>query len=160
VIADYRHTGFSIRAHPCALLRDKFAAARIMPIAAANAARDGARVRIGGLVTVRQRPGTAKGTVFITLEDETGIGNLIVWPGLVETFRHEIIHASLLIVDAKLQRSPEGVTHLVAERLTDRTRWIADLDAPLARADEFSKPRRPPSHPRDERVIPKSRDFH
>jgi error-prone DNA polymerase len=160
VIADYRHTGFTLRAHPCALLRDKLAAARILTCAAATAARDGARVRAAGLVTVRQKPGTAKGTVFITLEDETGVANLIVWPALVETFRHEIIHASLLIADARLQRSPEGVTHLVAERLADRTRWIADLDAPLARADELSRPRRPPSHPRQERIIPKSRDFH
>jgi error-prone DNA polymerase len=160
VIADYRHTGFSIRAHPCALLRDKLAAARIVTCAAATSARNGTRVRAAGLVTVRQKPGTAKGTVFITLEDETGVANLIVWPALVETFRHEIIHASLLIADARLQRSPEGVTHLIAERLTDRTRWIADLDAPLARADELSRPRRPPSHPRHERIIPKSRDFH
>jgi error-prone DNA polymerase len=160
VIADYRHTGFTLRAHPCALLRDKLSAARILTCAAATAARDGARVRAAGLVTVRQKPGTAKGTVFITLEDETGVANLIVWPALVETFRHEIIHASLLIADARLQRSPEGVTHLIAERLADRTRWIADLDAPLARADELSRPRRPPSHPRHERIIPKSRDFH
>jgi error-prone DNA polymerase len=160
VIADYRHTGFSIRAHPCALLRDKLTAARIITCAAATAARDGARVRAAGLVTVRQKPGTAKGTVFITLEDETSVANLIVWPALVEIFRFEIIHASLLIADARLQRSPEGVTHLIAERLTDRTSWIADLDAPLAHADELSRPRRPPSHPRNERIIPKSRDFH
>jgi error-prone DNA polymerase len=109
-----------------------------------------------GIVTVRQRPGTAKGTIFITIEDETGIANIIVWPALVETYRNPIISASLLIVEGRLQRSEEGVNHIIATRLADRSRWIAELDAPLARADELP-PRR---HPRQERVVRKSRDFH
>ena len=112
-----------------------------------------------GIVTVRQRPGTAKGTIFITIEDETGIANIIVWPALVETYRNPIISASLLIVEGRLQRSEEGVSHIIATRLADRSRWIAELDAPLARADELP-PRRPPGHPRQERVVRKSRDFH
>jgi len=98
--------------------------------------------------------------VFITIEDETGIANIIVWPSLVESFRNQIINAALLIVQGQMQRSEEGVTHIIAEQLADRTRWLAGLDAPMARADELPHPRRPPGHPRNERVVRKSRDFH
>jgi error-prone DNA polymerase len=160
VVADYRATGFSLRAHPCALLRDKLAAAGAKTCAAAAQAQNYAKLRVGGVVVVRQRPGTAKGTVFVTIEDETGIANLIVWPALVELFRNEIINATLLIVEGRLQRSEEGVTHIVAERLADRSRWLADLDPPMARADELPHARRPPGHPRAERIVQKSRDFH
>jgi error-prone DNA polymerase len=160
VIADYRSTGFSLRAHPCALLREKLTRAKTLTCAQATSSQNNVRLRLGGIVTVRQRPGTAKGTVFITIEDETGIANLIIWPALVERFRSEIINAALLIVKGRLQRSEEGVTHLIAERLADRTSWLAGLDTPRARADELPTPRRPPGHPRAERVVRKSRDFH
>lgn len=159
VIADYRTTGLSLRAHPCALLREKLAAAKVVSCAAAMAARNGAVLRTGGVVTVRQRPGTAKGTIFITIEDETGIANVVVWPALVEVFRNQILGAALLIVQGQVQRGEEGVTHLIARELVDRTRWIGALDAPLARADEMPR-RRPWGHPRQERVVRKSRDFH
>jgi error-prone DNA polymerase len=159
VIADYRSTSFSLRAHPLQLLREKLGLAKILPCAVATALKDGSRVLLAGIVTVRQRPGTAKGTIFITIEDETGIANIIVWPSLVETYRNSIIGAALLIVEGNLQRSEEGVTHIVATRLADRSRWIAELDAPLSRADELPRPR-PPGHPRHERVVRKSRDFH
>jgi error-prone DNA polymerase len=160
VIADYRATGLSLRAHPCGLLRGKLTAAKALPCAKATTQKDGARVRTAGIVTVRQRPGTAKGTVFITIEDETGIANIIAWPAIVEACRNHIIGATLLIVEGRLQRSEEGVTHIVAERLADRSRWIAGLDAPMARADELPHSKRPPDHPRHERVVRKSRDFH
>ena len=159
VIADYRSTGLSLRAHPMQLLRERLSAAKTLSCAQALSAKDGCLVWTAGIVTVRQRPGTAKGTIFITIEDETGIANIIVWPALVETYRNPIISASLLIVEGRLQRSEEGVSHIIATRLADRSRWIAELDAPLARADELP-PRRPPGHPRQERVVRKSRDFH
>lgn len=168
VIADYRSTGLSLRAHPCGLLRERLAVAKILDCRAATSARHGLRVRTAGLVTVRQRPGTAKGTVFVTIEDETGIANIIIWPALVERFRHQIINATLLIVEGRLQRAEDHITHIVAERLADRSHWVAGLDAPLARADELPQTRRPtghltgraPGHPRQERIIQKSRDFH
>jgi error-prone DNA polymerase len=159
VVADYRATGLSLRTHPCALLRDKFVAAGALTCQEATAQRDGKRVRLGGIVTVRQRPGTAKGTVFITIEDATGIANIVVWPALVEMFRNQILSAALLIIEGRVQRSDEGVVHIVAERLADRTRWIAGLDTPLAHGDEW-RHARPPRHPRQERVVRKSRDFH
>jgi error-prone DNA polymerase len=165
VIADYRATGLSLRAHPCELLREKFAASKLLTCKAATAQKNDTRVRTAGIVTVRQRPGTAKGTVFITIEDETGIANIIVWPSLVETFRNQIINATLLIVLGQMQRSEEGVTHIIAQQLADRTQWLAGLDSPMSRADELPRPgkplaRRPPGHPRNERVVRKSRDFH
>jgi error-prone DNA polymerase len=163
VIADYRTTGLSLKAHPCTLLREKFQSARILPCVETTTRPDGARLRIGGIVTVRQRPGTARGTVFITLEDETGIANIIVWPALVETFRNQILSATLLIVEGRLQRSPEGVTHIVAERMADRSSWLAGLDTPLTPADappHKHPPGHPPRHPRQERILRKSRDFH
>jgi error-prone DNA polymerase len=160
VIADYRATGFSVRAHPCELLRPKLTASKLLSCKAATTQKDGTRIRTAGIVTVRQRPGTAKGTVFITIEDETGIANIIVWPSLVETFRNQIINAALLIVQGQMQRSEEGVTHIIAQQLADRTQWLAGLDAPMSRADELPHPRRPPGHPRNERVVRKSRDFH
>jgi error-prone DNA polymerase len=160
VIADYRTTGLSLRAHPCALLRNRLKEAKTLTCAEATGGRNGTRLRTAGIVTVRQRPGTAKGTVFITIEDETGIANIIVWPAMVDLFRHHIINATLLIVEGRLQRSDEGVAHIIAERLADRSRWIAGLDAPMARADELPHARRPPGHPRQERVVRKSRDFH
>jgi error-prone DNA polymerase len=160
VIADYRATGLSLRAHPCELLREKLFSARLLTCKAATAQKDNTHVRTAGIVTVRQRPGTAKGTVFITIEDETGIANIIVWPSLVETFRNQIINAALLIVQGQMQRSEEGVTHIIAQQLADRTQWLAGLDAPMSRADELPHPRRPPGHPRNERVVRKSRDFH
>jgi error-prone DNA polymerase len=157
VVADYRSTGLSLRAHPCALLRDKLTAASAITCAQAAQSRNGTCLRIAGIVTVRQRPGTAKGTVFITIEDETGIANIIVWPAMVQVFRHQIINATLLIVEGRLQRSAEDVTHIIVDRLADRSRWITALDGP-----ENTPPpqRRPPGHPRNERIVQKSRDFH
>lgn len=156
-MADYRSIGLSLRAHPCALLREKLTTAGTMTCAQAMQSRNFTRLRIAGIVTVRQRPGTAKGTVFITIEDETGIANIIVWPAIVQACRHPIINASLLVVEGRLQRSEENVTHIIAERLADRSRWITALDGP----ENIPPPhRRPPGHPRNERIVQKSRDFH
>jgi error-prone DNA polymerase len=160
VIADYRSTGLSLKAHPCELLREKFCIAKILPCKTATTQPNGKIIRLAGIVTVRQRPGTAKGTVFITIEDETGIANIIVWPSLVETFRTHIINATLLIVEGQLQRAEENVTHIIAQRLADRSRWLAGLDVPMGRGDELPTQKRPPTHPRQERIVRKSRDFH
>ncbi len=156
VVADYRSLGLSLRAHPCALLRDKLATTGAISCAAATQARDGTKLRIGGVVIVRQRPGTAKGTVFVTIEDETGIANLIIWPSLVQSLRNKIIGATLLIAEGRLQRSEEGVIHITVERLADRSAWLAGLDG----SDVAPPAGRRAGHPRRERIIGKSRDFH
>ncbi len=117
---------------------------------------DGARVPVAGVVLVRQRPGNGH-VVFCTIEDETGIANVVVWASLLDRFRRAILGSSLLLVTGRLQRSPEGIVHVVAERLHDRS-------ALMARVSEVSpavqKPSlRSPGHPRQERVVPRSRDF-
>ena len=112
--------------------------------------------------------------VFITLEDETGIANLVVWPAVMEKFRKEVMGARLLWVEGKIQASPEGVVHLVAERLVDRSAAMAGLSDDLAprrteidrdeplnddRRDHPDAPAQKIRHPRHVRILPPSRDF-
>ena len=162
VIADYQTTQLSLKAHPMGFLRAALRREGVATCAEAMGSPDASAVRVAGVVLIRQRPGSAAGVIFATIEDETGIANIVIWASLQERFRREILAASLLIVDGRVQRSPEGVTHIVAERLHDRTAALRALSdgpgrPPLARADEFG---RPPTHPRAERPIPRSRDFH
>ena len=84
-------------------------------------------MRCAGVVLVRQRPGSAKGVVFMTLEDETGIANIVVWPKVMEKYRKEVMGARLILVEGYIQSSPEEVTHLVAQRLTDRSHDLIGL---------------------------------
>ncbi len=126
VVADYARTGLSLRRHPLSFLRADLARRRILPCAEAMAARDGCRLAAAGLVLVRQRPGTAKGVVFLTLEDETGIANVVVWQKIFARFRRAILGSSLVAVRGRIQR--EGaVVHLVAHGVTDLTRDLAAI---------------------------------
>ncbi|NBV64193.1 MAG: hypothetical protein EBR71_06950 [Planctomycetes bacterium] len=116
---DYHHTGLSLRGHPVRFLRERLARAGARPCAAVQATHecpDGCRVCVAGVVLLRQKPGTAKGTVFITLEDESGPVNLIVRPRVWARFRVQVRHAHALLVRGRVQRR-EGVTQLVATRL-------------------------------------------
>jgi error-prone DNA polymerase len=118
VVEDYGAVGLSLRRHPVAFLRDGLAARGIVSCAALSDSRDGRRLDVAGIVLVRQRPGSAKGVLFMTIEDETGIGNLIIWPSLFEQQRRLILSAGMVSCRGRLQR--EGlVIHVVAERLTD-----------------------------------------
>jgi error-prone DNA polymerase len=142
VAEDYANLRMSLRAHPLALLRPQLER-RIVPAARLAELDNGQRVEVAGLVLVRQRPGTASGVIFITLEDETGIANLVVWPKLFERFRRVVLGAQLMVVQGPLQK--EGlVIHVVAERLIDRSdllRRLAEteggIEAPVARADRL-----------------------
>ena len=142
-------------------------------------ARDKQHVRCAGVVLVRQRPGSAKGVVFMTLEDETGIANIVVWPKVMEKFRKEVMGARLIEVQGTIQSSPEKVVHLVAEHLFDRSYDLmnlandalggkhpippgADVIEPLE-DDRRAHPDNPAQrgrHPRNVRILPRSRDFH
>ncbi len=147
VVEDYATTGLTIKRHPLAFLRaelrrDGLVAARdlaTLPV--------GRRLRIAGLVLIRQRPGSANGVVFITLEDETGIANLIVWPAILERFRRAALGATLLCCRGRLQRE-ESVIHLVAEDLQDWTPRLNTLrdrtgDDPCSRRDSVTSPPSP-----------------
>jgi len=120
VVEDYRSHGLSLRPHPLAFLRDKLAAQHISPCGALRTAKDGSRMTVSGLVMVRQRPGSAKGVMFITLEDETDIANLIIWPSLFDRQRRVILGAQMLACRGKVQAA-NGVIHVVAEHLTDQS---------------------------------------
>jgi len=129
LIADYGSLGLTLGRHPLALLRPRLARMRLATASELNRLANGRPVRTAGIVTCRQRPSTAKGVVFVTLEDETGYVNVVVWRDLVEKQQRELLHSSLLGVEGKIQREGE-VVHLVARRLTDHTRLLGRLPAP------------------------------
>jgi error-prone DNA polymerase len=154
VITDYQTAGLSLKSHPMRFLRGLFTAEGVLSCVQAAVLADGARLSVAGVVLVRQRPGNGN-VVFCTIEDETGIANIVVWSSLLDRFRRAILGSSLMQVTGRLQRSPEGIIHVIAERLQDRS-------ALMARVSEVSvqKPSlRSPGHPRQERVVPRSRDF-
>ncbi|WP_312002450.1 error-prone DNA polymerase [Bradyrhizobium hereditatis] len=179
VVADYQTVRLSLKGHPMEFLREMFTKERVVPCKDVNHTSDKRRVRCAGVVLVRQRPGSAKGVVFMTLEDETGIANIVVWPKVMEQYRKEVMGARLILVEGYVQSSPEEVTHLVAQRMFDRSHDLIGLanDAlsrkppvpagsvlvePLNddRRDHADTPAQKIRHPRDVRILPPSRDFH
>ncbi|WP_157017856.1 error-prone DNA polymerase [Mesorhizobium xinjiangense] len=167
VVADYQTTRLSLKAHPMAFLRDMFRREGVMSSAEIAAAPDGKRVAVAGVVLVRQRPGKGN-AIFMTVEDETGITNSLIWARRFKHFRREVMGAKLALIEGRVQKSPEGVVHLIAERVSDRTRELDRLSddhaarLALSRADEVTHPAHPQGshHPRNVRIIPRSRDFH
>ncbi len=159
VITDYQTAGLSLKAHPMRFLRALFAGEGVVSCAQAAVQADGARLRVAGVVLVRQRPGNGN-VVFCTIEDETGIANIVVWSSLLDRFRRAVMGSSLLLVTGRLQRSPEGIIHVIADRLDDRSAMMARITEAAATPTPDPKPRRSPGHPRQERVFPRSRDFH
>jgi error-prone DNA polymerase len=167
VVNDYQTIRLSLKEHPMRFLRDHYAAGKFITADQLKTIRDGKRLSIAGLVLIRQRPGSAKGVVFITIEDETGIANLVVWPDVFEKQRKIVMGARLMAVHGIVQRDPDSaVIHVVARRLEDHSHMLRHLsedimEAPLSRGDAPGAMRPPPGrHPRDVEVIPKSRDFH
>ncbi|WOJ91847.1 error-prone DNA polymerase (plasmid) [Methylocapsa polymorpha] len=126
VVEDYGHVGLTLRAHPVSFLRGDLSCKGIATCAEAMQARDGRWVRAAGLVLVRQMPGSAKGVMFITIEDETGVANLVIWPKLFEKQRRIILSAGMLAVDGRIQREGD-VVHLVARRVADLSRLLASV---------------------------------
>ena len=178
VLQDYQTTRLSLKNHPMHFLRSLHARRGILSTKEAANLPSGRRIQTSGIVLVRQRPGTASGVVFITLEDETGITNLVVWPRVMERFRAVVMQSRIIHVKGRVQ-SADDVTHIVAEQLIDCTADLTllsedvlrdPLKGILARSDEVARPvserqgptRRPAreGHPRNVRVIPPSRDFH
>jgi error-prone DNA polymerase len=126
ILADYATTGLTLRRHPLAVLRAKLDRYDFRTAEQLKTMPTDTPVRVAGLVTCRQHPGTAKGVIFVTLEDETGQINVVVWKRLSEKQRRPLLGARLLHVEGKLERVDE-VTHVIAERLHDRSRLIGDL---------------------------------
>ncbi|WAC58646.1 error-prone DNA polymerase [Brevundimonas sp. SL130] len=169
IATDYQTTRLSLKGHPMQILRPMFDAERVLSAEAVEAKRHGALVKTAGVVLVRQRPGTGN-AIFVTLEDETGVVNILLWARLFETFRREVMAARLMEVEGTVEKSVEGVLHVMARRVIDRSSELGrlsedhDLAAELSRADEVKYPPAPRSstgrHPRDVRILPGSRDFH
>ncbi len=167
VVNDYQTIRLSLKAHPMRFLREHYAAQKFITADQLKTIRDGKRLSIAGLVLIRQRPGSAKGVVFITIEDETGIANLVVWPDVFGRQRKIVMGARLIAVHGIVQRDPDSdVIHVVARRLEDHTHMLSNLSddpmtPPKARGDAPGSWRPPAQrHPRDVEIIPKSRDFH
>ncbi|MEM7688449.1 MAG: error-prone DNA polymerase [Pseudomonadota bacterium] len=199
VVADYQTTRLSLKAHPMAFLRPELAERGFVRACDLRNRKFRSMVQVSGVVLIRQRPGSAKGVCFITLEDETGVINLVVWPDLKEKQRKVVMGARLMEVRGRVEYDDE-VIHVIAHHMTDATDKLYALsddmlDAPVARADhvnssisshkmpssrarialgeaeeetrEAVKPRdmidqlpHQSGHPRNHRIIPKSRDFH
>jgi error-prone DNA polymerase len=170
VLADYQAAGLSLKAHPMRQLRPALAAEGILSCAQATAMADANKVRVAGIVLVRQRPGEGN-VVFCTIEDETGIANIVIWSSQFERFRRVLLGSMVLLVTGHLQRSPENIVHVVTEVLEDRSVQLmnpppspasgsdpktvdtlawADLTIP---ADELPRPMGSKSK------LPRSRDF-
>ena len=128
IVADYRSTGLTLQRHPLSLLRPRLLAQRFLPADLLNTFQNGQFARGCGIVTVRQRPSTAKGVLFVSIEDETGTVNVIVWPALVEKQRREVLNATLLGVYGIWQCEGQ-VRHLVAKRLVDLSHLLGDLNS-------------------------------
>jgi error-prone DNA polymerase len=167
VVNDYQTIRLSLKAHPMGFLREHYAGQKFVTADQLKSIRDGKRVSIAGLVLIRQRPGSAKGVVFITIEDEAGIANLVIWPDVFEKQRKIVMGARLMAVHGIVQRDPDSVViHVVARRLEDHShllRHLSDETMPstLSQGDAAGSWRAPAArHPRDVEIIPKSRDFH
>jgi error-prone DNA polymerase len=145
VVHDYRSLALSLKAHPVSFLRGELAAAAVVEAGRLLQLKSGRRVSVAGLVLVRQRPGTAQGVIFATIEDESGVANIIVWPKIFERYRPIVLGARFVKVTGRLQ-SEQGVIHIVAERLEDLTPLLSKLSAErlgqngIARADEVRRP--------------------
>ncbi len=197
VVNDYQTLRLSLKAHPMSFLREDFRGNGVVACHDVRTLKDGARVAVAGVILVRQRPGSAKGVVFMTIEDETGVANAVVWPKMLEKYRKVVMTARLILIEGRIQRH-EDIIHIVSGKLTDRSDWLlrlsewaADMKVPIANADEVLRPdpgsargksgddkagddkrlhprfareakaHHPrPNHPRNVRIIPKSRDFH
>lgn len=167
VLADYQTVRLSLKGHPVQFLRERLRAKNILSCVEVSAACDRQLAKVVGVVLIRQQPGSAKGIVFVTLSDETGTANVVIWPDVMKRFRREVMSAKLLLVEGQIQRSEEGIVHMVAKHMTDATKAIQeitarDLRTQLSRADEFAHPQhsRARTHPRNVQILPKSRDFH
>jgi len=142
VVEDYRSKGLTLRSHPLSFLRRDLEERGFMPAASLKSTRDGRRVSVAGLVLVRQRPGSANEVTFITLEDETEVVNLIVWPSLFERQRRLVLSAGMIGCRGKVQREGE-VIHVIAEHLVDLTELLNSVGSrneafpvPHGRGDE------------------------
>ena len=158
VATDYQTLRLSLKAHPMEILRAVFAAEKLATSADIKAARDGTTVTMAGIVLVRQRPGKGN-AIFMTLEDEFGVVNAVLWAKQFVLYRKEIMGSRLIQASGKIQKSEDGVIHLMVTSVVDRSSELEKLWATKAEAPDVSKAEQA-WHPRNLRLLPQSRDFH
>ena len=177
VVADYQTMRLSLKAHPMAFLRSDLAGRGFTPASNLRRCKNGSWIDVAGIVLIRQRPGSAKGVCFITLEDESGVINLVIWPDMMEKYRKTVMASRLMEVRGRIEFDDE-VTHVIATSLTDSSHKLTELSEDsfmpaVARADHVnsplpsnltagsaSLPAMQSTHPRNAKIIPRSRDFH
>jgi error-prone DNA polymerase len=166
VVYDYASLSLSLKAHPVSFVREELERLHVLPSSALTTAEEGSMVRVAGLILVRQRPGTASGICFVTIEDETGTANLVVFKKMFDKYRKEVVQSRLLMVEGKLQREGE-VIHVIAQRCYDLTRLLGKLTdtrslaVTTSRADETTSPelsRKEKEYVQTE-IFPKGRNF-
>ena len=157
VVEDYRSKGLTLRQHPLSFLREELRRQRIHRCSAIRMMRDGRRLTVAGMVLVRQKPGSAKGVMFMTIEDETDVANLVIWPSLFEKQRRLILSSGMIGCRGRLQKEG-GVTHVIAEHIIDLShllRSVGDRDQPFkaehGRGDEAKTRHARPAARRTER---------
>ncbi|WP_294320788.1 error-prone DNA polymerase [uncultured Sphingomonas sp.] len=158
VVTDYQTLRLSLQGHPMQFLRTRLDRMGVTSCAGIMAAKAGAKVTAAGLVLVRQRPGKGN-AIFVTLEDDTGITNVVLWARLFEAYRREVMGARLMLVEGEVQRTREGIVHLMGARVRDRSDLLDTLGEASVQESEVVRPMAS-RHPRDVRLVPKSRDFH
>jgi error-prone DNA polymerase len=166
VTEDYRHLRLSLKQHPVSLLRDMLTGQGILQNAQLKQMEDGAKAKVSGIVLIRQQPGTASGVIFMTIEDETGVANIVVWPKKFQQFRRELLGSQFLVVAGHMQKDQSGhVIHVIADRLIDMSHHLHALGDPvrpygdmLARGDE-AKTGGFHLVPNGRGAVPASRDF-
>jgi error-prone DNA polymerase len=158
VIADYQTQRLSLKAHPLAFLRGNLAERGFLPCADLRRRKQRSNVQVAGVVLIRQRPGSAKGVCFITIEDESGIANLVIWPDMMERFRAVVMGARLIEVRGRVEYEGE-VIHVIVSHLADATPSLTALSGDMPAPGEGYN-QGVQRHPRNVRIIPKSRDFH
>jgi error-prone DNA polymerase len=164
IVTDYAATGLSLRAHPLSVLRPELTALGYHDTRRLNSARPGTSIRLPGLVLMRQRPGTAKGIVFVTLEDELGIANLVVYANIGQRDRATLIGARLMVAEGRIERETEHsevpITHLICRRLIDRSDLLRELTREAKGVTEEDPILRAPRREVSDSAFPRSRDFH
>ena len=159
VVADYQTLRLSLKAHPMSFLRASMTRQGYSSANDLKHMRNGQRISMAGIVLIRQRPGTAKGVCFITIEDEVGVANLVVWSKVMANYRKVVMRARVIDVRGVVQREGD-VIHIIVNHLVDRTDALDRLSNDVPDAQMTTIPKWTHRHPRDVRVIPKSRDFH
>jgi len=168
VVQDFASTGLSIKAHPVSFVREDLNRLQVIPLNRIQSLKNGEKIRVAGMITVRQRPGTAKGVVFVTIKDETGFANLVVWGKFFDKYRKEIVQSQLLLVDGHLQVEGE-VIHVVVRRCYNLNSLLGKLTAvpdeqpsllSLSRGDETSMPSPDPRNIPNKSAFHKGRNFH